>query len=187
MRPISEATRAIAWSYGIGLNPLADDESRRKAVVSRSGCEPWRYRFTPFGTEHAAVERELLPRLEADDLIVADLELNTALLAAEAAMRLHQPLRLDTGREPHPRHRRQVRPETLDDPQRISRYFRHARLPYLSFVTVVQVLPPQPALRQSEQRPPTLGTDLLIVATIRQLVSKSELALDDGEIADHRH
>src|SRR5688572_18779703 len=80
-----------------------------------------------------------------------------------------------------------MRAEPLDDPQRISRYFRHLRLPYLSLVTVVQVLPPQPALRQSEQRPATLGTDLLVVATIRQLVAKSELTLDDGEIADHRH
>src|SRR5438046_2584606 len=39
-----------------------------------------------FGTEHAAIERELFPRLESDDLVVSDLELNSTLLAAETAM-----------------------------------------------------------------------------------------------------
>ena len=42
------------------------------------------------GTELAAIERKLLPRLESDDLVFADLELNAALLAAEAAVRLDQ-------------------------------------------------------------------------------------------------
>src|SRR5262249_12296924 len=41
-----------------------------------------------FRAEHAAVERELFPRLEADDLVVLDLELDAALLSAEAAVRL---------------------------------------------------------------------------------------------------
>src|SRR6185295_4496557 len=36
------------------------------------------------GTEHAAVEGKLLPRLEADDAVVAHLELDAALLAGEA-------------------------------------------------------------------------------------------------------
>ena len=43
--------------------------------------------------EHPAVERELLPGLEADHLVVAHLELDAALLAAEAAVRLDQPVR----------------------------------------------------------------------------------------------
>src|SRR5262249_29492946 len=42
------------------------------------------------GTEHAAIERKLLPRLKADNLIVFDLELDPALLAAEAAVRLYE-------------------------------------------------------------------------------------------------
>ena len=46
------------------------------------------------GTEHTVVEGELLPRLEADDFIVLDLELDAALLAAEAAVRLDEPVRL---------------------------------------------------------------------------------------------
>ena len=45
--------------------------------------------------EHAAVERKVFPRLEADDLVVLDLELDAALLAAEAAVRLDQAVRLD--------------------------------------------------------------------------------------------
>src|SRR5688500_7406934 len=65
--------------------------------------------------QHAAIERELLPRLEADHLVVAHLELDAALLAAEAAMRLHQPLRLDARRHPHTGHLRQVRTESIDD------------------------------------------------------------------------
>ena len=52
-----------------------------------------------------------------------------ALLAAEAAMRLDEPLGLDAGRQPDARHRRQMRPESFDDAQRIDRNFRHARLP----------------------------------------------------------
>ncbi len=45
-------------------------------------------------TELPLVERELLPRLEADDLLVLHLELNAALLAAEAAVRRHDPVGL---------------------------------------------------------------------------------------------
>ena len=43
-----------------------------------------------FGTEHSAIEREVFPRLEARHPIVANLELNSALLSAEAAVSLHQ-------------------------------------------------------------------------------------------------
>ena len=46
------------------------------------------------GAELALVEGELLPRLEADDLVVLHLELDAALLAAEAAVRLHEPVGL---------------------------------------------------------------------------------------------
>jgi hypothetical protein len=49
------------------------------------------------GAEHAAVERELLPGLEADHLVVDHLQLDPALLPAEAAVRLHQPVGLAPG------------------------------------------------------------------------------------------
>ena len=45
------------------------------------------------GAEHPAIEREILPRLEADHVIFANLQLDAALLPAEAAMRLYQPVR----------------------------------------------------------------------------------------------
>src|SRR5260370_12118692 len=43
-----------------------------------------------FRTKHAAVEGEILPRLESDNAILADLELNAALLSTEAAVGFHQ-------------------------------------------------------------------------------------------------
>src|SRR4051812_1739125 len=82
--------------------------------------------FHAFGAEHAAVEREVFPRLEANHLVVAYLELDPALLAAEATMRLHQAIGLDAGRQPHARHRGQVRSELLDDAKRIRWNFSHA-------------------------------------------------------------
>src|SRR5579875_1942122 len=50
--------------------------------------------FDAFWAEHAAVKRELLPRLEANDLIPPDLELDAALLSTEAAVRFDEPLHL---------------------------------------------------------------------------------------------
>src|SRR6476660_1680258 len=45
------------------------------------------------GAEHPLVEGEVFPGLEADHLVVAHLELDAALLAAEAAVRLDQLVR----------------------------------------------------------------------------------------------
>src|SRR5262245_37136792 len=42
--------------------------------------------FHALRTEHALVEREILPRLKTDDLVVFDLQLNAALLPAETAV-----------------------------------------------------------------------------------------------------
>src|SRR5687767_5619854 len=111
--------------------------------------------------KHAPVEGKFFPWLEPDDLVVTNLELDAALLAAEAAVRLDERLRLGTRREPHAGHRREVRPEAPDNPQRIDRDLRHARLRLPSVVTGIQELPPHCALRQSEQRPATLRTHLL--------------------------
>ena len=44
----------------------------------------------PFWAKHAAVKWELLPRLEPDHAIVANLQLDSALLSAKAAMCFHQ-------------------------------------------------------------------------------------------------
>src|SRR5690606_7502326 len=46
---------------------------------------------------HPAVEGELVPGLDADDGVVAHLQLHAALLPAEAAVRLDVALRLDAG------------------------------------------------------------------------------------------
>ena len=44
----------------------------------------------PLWAEHSVVDRKLLPRLESDDLVVLNLELDSALHPAKTAMRLHQ-------------------------------------------------------------------------------------------------
>jgi hypothetical protein len=49
------------------------------------------------GAELPLVERELVPGLEADDLVALDLEDDPALLTAEAAVGLHLPVGLDAG------------------------------------------------------------------------------------------
>ena len=49
------------------------------------------------GAELALVEGEFLPGLEADDLVVLHLELDAALLAAEAAVGLHDLVRRGVG------------------------------------------------------------------------------------------
>src|SRR5262245_40322328 len=49
--------------------------------------------FHAFGTEHSAVDWKILPRLEPDHLIFANLELNPALLPAKATVCLYELLR----------------------------------------------------------------------------------------------
>src|SRR6185503_19290015 len=78
------------------LAPSGLAEAARRA--HQRGEQPVRMRALEvtahaLGTEHPAVEGEVFPRLEADHLLVAYLELDAALLAAEAAVRLHQPVR----------------------------------------------------------------------------------------------
>ncbi len=51
---------------------------------------PLKITLHSFWAKHAAVERKLLPRFETDDPILADLELNPALLSAKTAVGLHQ-------------------------------------------------------------------------------------------------
>ena len=70
----------------------------------------------PLRTEQAAIEGKLFPRLESDDLVVKDLQLDAALLAAEAAVCLDEALGLDARRQPRPRRDRQMRSKTFRDP-----------------------------------------------------------------------
>src|SRR5262245_25895588 len=67
------------------------------------------------GAQHAAIEREVLPRLEPDDLVALHLELDPALLTAEAAMRLDELVGCGLGAAA--RSRRQMRPERSGDRQ----------------------------------------------------------------------
>src|SRR5262249_32315941 len=67
------------------------------------------------GAELAFVERELVPRLEADDFVVMDLQDDPALLAAEAAVRLHLPVDLEVGVPPPWRRLVEVRPVARDE------------------------------------------------------------------------
>src|SRR5690349_23029382 len=80
----------------VGFFFQAEDGIRDLYVTGVQTCalpiwtRPLQIPFHAFGTELAAIERELLPRLEAHHGVVAHLELDAALLAAEAAVRLHQ-------------------------------------------------------------------------------------------------
>ena len=97
----------------------AEPGGRRFIAAERGqqaiGVRPLQVALDALRAQHAAIERKLLPRLEADDLVVAHLQLNPALLSAEAAVGLDQALRFDAGRQPHARHRRQVGAEAVDD------------------------------------------------------------------------
>ena len=54
--------------------------------------------FDALGTELPLIEREVLPRFEADDFFVLDLELDAALLAAETTVRRHDAVRFASRR-----------------------------------------------------------------------------------------
>ncbi len=54
------------------------------------------------GTELSLIERKIHPRLETDDLVVLDQELDAALLAAKTAMRFHDLVGLRATVQPEP-------------------------------------------------------------------------------------
>ena len=64
--------------------------------------------------QHAPVERELVPRLEADHGVVVDLQLDPALLAAEAAVRVDDSVDVESGIPSAWRGLVEVRPEAGD-------------------------------------------------------------------------
>jgi hypothetical protein len=71
------------------------------------------------------VEGELLPRLDADDLLVLHRERHAALLSAEAAVRVHGPVGGAAGSEPARRLVVQVRTERIDERLDRARKRRH--------------------------------------------------------------
>ena len=74
-------------SYGIGLEARFGAEQRSQQPIGMGALQ---VALHALRAEHARVERELLPGLEADDLVVAHLQLDAALHAAEPAVRLDQ-------------------------------------------------------------------------------------------------
>src|SRR4030095_12381793 len=107
---------------------------------------PLQIAFDAFRAQHAAIERKSLPRVEPDHLIVADLQLDAALLSAETAVRLHQTLGFDARRQARAGHRRERRAKPLDDANRIDWEVRHANLPGFGPARPG----PERALRQAE-------------------------------------
>ena len=67
----------------------------------------------PFGTELSLIHRKIIPGLEADHVIVPDFELNAALHATKAAVRLDQMLG-SAGPVSAYHHRVRMRAVTLD-------------------------------------------------------------------------
>ena len=119
--------------HGLHIRQRAEPGRRGRVAAERRrqpiGVRALQVALHTLRTQHAAVEGELFPRFEANHLVVADLELNPALLPAEAAMRLHEPIGLDAGRQPHARHGGEMRSVALDDAKRIDRNFSHDRYP----------------------------------------------------------
>ena len=117
----------------LGLDPLDLGDDAVEGVVPARGPEPVGRRrvalerveepvgvvalqvaLDALGAELALVERELVPRLEADDLVVLHLQLDAALLPAEAAVRLHRAVRVDARVPPTRRRLVEVRPVPVD-------------------------------------------------------------------------
>ena len=94
-------------SRSAGSRALVARQRRQQAV----GMLVLHVALDALGTELPLVEREVLPRFEADDLFVLDLELDAALLAAEAAVRRARcgPVRRASSSRPQVRGWRAVR------------------------------------------------------------------------------
>ena len=164
---------------------------RRDRIAPQRGEQPVGVRALQVAlhalrAEHAAVEREVLPRLEADDLVVLDLELDAALLAAEAAVRLDEPVGLDAVSSRSPRHARdRCGPNCCDDRSRSSTGTRGHVVHFESVPWLVH----SRALREAEQRAPAARADPLVVLAVASghLVAEAELPLDLDQVLDmHR-
>src|SRR5690606_321138 len=128
LQPVDGARRPRD-RIGIGKRrePAGRGRVARKRRDETIGMRSLEIALHAFRAEHAAVEREVHPRLEADHLVVLDLELNAALLAAEAAVRLDESVGLGAGREALARHAREVRSEPIDDLKGVRRNRGHYR------------------------------------------------------------
>ncbi len=111
---MASAVRAMASSYAIGAKPAGLFASRVQRGQQAVGVRALQVTLDALGAEHPPVEGKVIPRLKADDFVVLHLQLNAALLAAKAAVRLDKFVRLGTGIKAHPLHVREVWPELLD-------------------------------------------------------------------------
>ena len=98
MRRISPTTRSSACvpADRAGTRP-GDVGVALHRVQQPVGVAALQVALHALGAELALVEREVVPGLEADDLVVVDLQLDAALLAAEAAVGLDDPVDLEPG------------------------------------------------------------------------------------------
>ena len=79
--------KSSASSHFAGRKPVRRSHQRIEKPV---GMVSLHVALDALGAKHAAVEGKLLPWLEPRHAVVADLQLNAALLAAEAAMGLYE-------------------------------------------------------------------------------------------------
>ena len=115
------------------MRPREGPESaRRSRVALQRGRQPVRMRalqipLDAFRTQHSFVERKVFPRFKPDDRVVFHLELNATLLAAKAAMRLDDLVRLNAGFQPHASAKRQMWAELVNDVAQLIWYGRHKK------------------------------------------------------------
>ena len=94
--------------------------SRGIRIALQRGREPVRMAalkvaLDAFRTEHPLVEWKVVARLESDNEVVFDLEIDAALLAAEAAMGRHDPVRLHARIDARPLHAVEMRSPRVGD------------------------------------------------------------------------
>jgi len=82
----------------------------------------------PLGTELPLVEGEVVPGFKSDHLVVLDLQPDPALLAAEAAVRVHHLVRLRAGIQRRPARAVQARAESFHEGSVLCRGIRHCLL-----------------------------------------------------------
>ena len=114
MRRISPTTRSRAWSQRDRAEPAGRRRVALQRVEQPVGVAALEVALDALRAELALVERELVPRLEPDDGVVPDLQLDAALLAAEAAVGLDDPVDLEPGVPAAGRRLVEVRPVAGD-------------------------------------------------------------------------
>src|SRR4051812_9976409 len=157
----------------MGANPAGCVGSRRSAVSNRSGCDPCRYRFTPFG--------QSIPRLKGK--------------SSQGSNPITS-LPFTFSWTPHccPQKQQCVFTSRSGSSLELSRTFPDRWGPKAWVIlrsstgTVAKSLPrgPERALREPEKDSPAARTDVLVVLQrARKLVAEPEVALDRNQIAHH--